>query len=202
GTWFRYVAASWSGPRRSTARPAAAAARIPRRRCCAAAPACGGPPGRGSRPGRCARPAPAPPERPPAWRTRHVIRRARRRFARIRLPGRRVMRRRWAGTPCPPIGGRAWCPARRGLGRGPGPTRRRVLDRAGYGAHGRWMPELAPGPAAALEAFLQHLALERGRSEHTVRAYRGDLVSLLEGLEELEGLDLAWLRRWLAAGHE
>ncbi|HLU59778.1 MAG TPA: tyrosine recombinase XerC [Pseudonocardia sp.] len=64
------------------------------------------------------------------------------------------------------------------------------------------MPELAPGPAAALEAFLQHLALERGRSEHTVRAYRGDLVSLLEGLEELEGLDLAWLRRWLAAGHE
>ncbi|WP_343941227.1 tyrosine recombinase XerC [Pseudonocardia zijingensis] len=64
------------------------------------------------------------------------------------------------------------------------------------------LPELAPGPAAALEAFLQHLALERGRSAHTVRAYRGDLTGLLGGLDELEGLDLPRLRSWLAAGHE
>src|SRR5690242_13050472 len=62
-------------------------------------------------------------------------------------------------------------------------------------------PELAPGPAAALDAFLQHLALERGRSEHTVRAYRADLVGLLAGLRDLSGLDLSVLRRWLAAGH-
>jgi integrase/recombinase XerC len=70
------------------------------------------------------------------------------------------------------------------------------------------LPELAPGPAAALEAFLQHLALERGRSAHTVRAYRGDLAGLLADLDDpddpggLRGLDLAHLRRWLAAGHE
>ena len=62
--------------------------------------------------------------------------------------------------------------------------------------------ELSPGPAAALEAFLEHLTLERGRSAHTVRAYRGDLSGLLAGLPDLDGLDLALLRRWLAAGHE
>jgi integrase/recombinase XerC len=63
-------------------------------------------------------------------------------------------------------------------------------------------PELSPGPAAALEEFVAHLALERGRSPHTVRAYRSDLTGLLDGLDDLEGLDLARLRRWLAAGHE
>ena len=80
-----------------------------------------------------------------------------------------------------------------------------MLDRAGTGAHGRRvssLPELPPGPEAALEAFLQHLALERGRSAHTVRAYRGDLVGLLAEVDDLDGLDLRTLRRWLAAGHE
>jgi integrase/recombinase XerC len=62
--------------------------------------------------------------------------------------------------------------------------------------------ELAPGPASVLEAFLEHLELERGRSVHTVRAYRGDLRDLLAGLPDLDALDLALLRRWLAAGHE
>jgi integrase/recombinase XerC len=61
--------------------------------------------------------------------------------------------------------------------------------------------ELAPGPAAALDEFAAHLSLERGRSAHTVRAYRGDLTALLAGLDRLDQLDLAWLRRWLAAGH-
>jgi integrase/recombinase XerC len=57
--------------------------------------------------------------------------------------------------------------------------------------------------AAALEGFLQHLALERNRSPHTVRAYAGDVASLLEharrlGVERPDGLDVAVLRSWLA----
>ncbi|WP_219417837.1 tyrosine-type recombinase/integrase [Pseudonocardia nigra] len=62
-------------------------------------------------------------------------------------------------------------------------------------------PELAPAVAAALEAFLRHLELERGRSAQTVRAYRSDLLGLLAGLPDLAVLDLAVLRRWLADGH-
>jgi integrase/recombinase XerC len=61
--------------------------------------------------------------------------------------------------------------------------------------------ELTPGPAAVLEEFLHHLALERGRSPHTVRAYRSDLAGLLAGVREVGDLDLSLLRRWLAAGH-
>ncbi len=62
-------------------------------------------------------------------------------------------------------------------------------------------PQLAPAVAVLLEEFLQHLALERGRSAHTVRAYRADLVPLLSGLDDVTALDLTALRRWLAAGH-
>ncbi|NMH96124.1 tyrosine-type recombinase/integrase [Pseudonocardia acidicola] len=67
----------------------------------------------------------------------------------------------------------------------------------------RSAPELAPEVAAALEAFLQYLDLERGRSPHTVRAYRGDLTGLLAELPrpELAALDLPLLRRWLADAH-
>ncbi len=61
--------------------------------------------------------------------------------------------------------------------------------------------ELAPEVADALAEFLQHLQLERGRSPHTVRAYRGDLTGLLSGIEGLAQLDLPALRRWLAGGH-
>lgn len=60
---------------------------------------------------------------------------------------------------------------------------------------------LAPEVAGALEQFVRHLDLERGRSRHTVRAYRSDLTALLETLPTLADLDLPVLRRWLAAGH-
>jgi integrase/recombinase XerC len=64
-------------------------------------------------------------------------------------------------------------------------------------------PPLPDALADALEAFVRHLALERGRSAHTVRAYRGDVASLLEhaarlGVEDVAGLDLGVLRSWLA----
>ena len=64
-------------------------------------------------------------------------------------------------------------------------------------------PPLPPALAEALESFGRHLELERGRSAHTVRAYIGDVASLLEhlsrrGTTELAELDLAGLRSWLA----
>jgi integrase/recombinase XerC len=61
--------------------------------------------------------------------------------------------------------------------------------------------ELAPDVARALAEFVEHLQLERGRSPHTVRAYRSDLTGLLVGLPLLTGLDLGRLRGWLAAAH-
>ena len=42
-------------------------------------------------------------------------------------------------------------------------------------------PELRPAVAALLAEFLRHLALERGRSTHTVRAYRADLDAAAGG---------------------
>lgn len=59
--------------------------------------------------------------------------------------------------------------------------------------------------AAILEEYAEHLALERGRSEHTRRAYLADLRSLFGFLDErapgagFEGLSLPLLRSWLAA---
>ena len=64
-----------------------------------------------------------------------------------------------------------------------------------------------PAPlSAALDAFGQHLAAERGTSPHTVRAYLGDTRALLEhaaqaGVTSLDGLDIALLRGWLAGQH-
>ncbi|MDZ4264802.1 MAG: site-specific integrase, partial [Mycobacterium sp.] len=58
---------------------------------------------------------------------------------------------------------------------------------------------------AVLEEFDEYLALERGRSEHTRRAYLGDLRSLFDFLADrhpdsgLRGLSLPVLRSWLAA---
>ena len=59
---------------------------------------------------------------------------------------------------------------------------------------------------AALDEFGRHLAAERGLSRHTVRAYLGDVRSLLEhaardGLTAPDGLEIAVLRRWLAGQH-
>jgi integrase/recombinase XerC len=54
-----------------------------------------------------------------------------------------------------------------------------------------------------LDAFVSHLRSVRGLSEHTQRAYRTDVGSLLAHLADaghatLDGLDLAVLRGWLA----
>jgi integrase/recombinase XerC len=63
---------------------------------------------------------------------------------------------------------------------------------------------LLPGRLAdALAAFAAHLRDERDRSPHTVRAYTGDVASLLShaarlGVTDPGELDLAVLRSWLA----
>lgn len=59
------------------------------------------------------------------------------------------------------------------------------------------------GFAAAVAEFARYLRTERDRSEHTVRAYVGDLASLVDHLArmrrtELSELDLPALRSWLA----
>ncbi len=66
---------------------------------------------------------------------------------------------------------------------------------------------LPPAMAAALAAFQRHLRSERSLSPHTVRAYVGDISSLLEdaashGVDAPEGLGLTELRGWLAVQHE
>jgi len=66
---------------------------------------------------------------------------------------------------------------------------------------------LPPRLAAALTAFERHLRAERSLSPHTVRAYIGDVTSLLEhavghGVQAPDGLDVAQLRGWLAVQHE
>ena len=64
--------------------------------------------------------------------------------------------------------------------------------------------EALPEPlAAALERFAEHLADERGRSAHTVRAYVGDVHSLLafaaqRGAGDVADVTLLDLRGWLA----
>ncbi len=63
-----------------------------------------------------------------------------------------------------------------------------------------------PAPLAeAVEGYEEHLRLQRDLSEHTVRAYVGDVVSLLDHLVRRGGgtvtdLDLSALRSWLAQG--
>jgi integrase/recombinase XerC len=70
-------------------------------------------------------------------------------------------------------------------------------------------PLPAPLPArldAVLEQFRHHIEAERGLSRHTVRAYLGDVTSLLEhaaaaGATAPADLDIGTLRAWLAEQH-
>lgn len=63
-----------------------------------------------------------------------------------------------------------------------------------------------PGPLAdALGGYLRHLGDERRCSAHTIRAYAGDLRSLLVacagfGVQSPDGIRIAHLRSWLAQG--
>ncbi|MEO7744621.1 MAG: site-specific integrase, partial [Actinomycetota bacterium] len=62
---------------------------------------------------------------------------------------------------------------------------------------------LAGSVQDALEEVARPLHAERGRSDHTVRAYVADVRSLLEladaqGVRSLEGIELTLLRSWLA----
>jgi integrase/recombinase XerC len=73
----------------------------------------------------------------------------------------------------------------------------------------RRQPVLADLPelfTQALAAFGRHLGAERGLSPHTVRAYLGDVGTLLAhasdaGCVDLADLDLGELRSWLAQQH-
>lgn len=61
--------------------------------------------------------------------------------------------------------------------------------------------------SSALAEFGRHLAAERALSRHTVRAYQGDIQSLLEyagrhGVGDPSSLDLFTLRGWLANQHQ
>jgi len=74
------------------------------------------------------------------------------------------------------------------------------------------LPAESSGPlpsalAEALAAFERHLRSERSFSAHTVRAYAGDVRSMLEhasrqGVEAPQDLGLSELRGWLAIQHE
>ncbi|SNT64717.1 integrase/recombinase XerC [Asanoa hainanensis] len=62
---------------------------------------------------------------------------------------------------------------------------------------------LPPAMREAVDEFARHLAQVENRSAHTVRAYVGDVVSLLDHAVRMGGatpgdLDLAVLRSWLA----
>lgn len=66
-------------------------------------------------------------------------------------------------------------------------------------------PPLPEAMAAPLADFAEHLRAERNRSAHTVRAYLGDVRSLLRhaqarGVTSVDQLDIAVLRSWLGSG--
>jgi site-specific recombinase XerD len=78
--------------------------------------------------------------------------------------------------------------------------------RDGMRADGQAAEPLPPRLAEALDGFGRHLAAERGLSAHTVRAYLGDVGSLLEhagriGVGGPDDLDIGVLRGWLADQH-
>ncbi|GAA4591930.1 integrase/recombinase XerC [Actinoplanes octamycinicus] len=78
--------------------------------------------------------------------------------------------------------------------------RRRPARKSARGLHESLPLELRE----VVDRFGHHLAVVEGRSAHTVRAYLGDVVSLLthaadQGCSTVEDLDIAVLRGWLAA---
>lgn len=65
---------------------------------------------------------------------------------------------------------------------------------------------LPPQFDALLSSYLRHLRGQRSLAEHTVRAYRADLVNLFThlgrlGIDSLDTVDLRALRSWLAKQH-
>lgn len=82
----------------------------------------------------------------------------------------------------------------------------RLTDPPGAGTVGDMVEHgavLVPALSEALAAFERYLVAERGLSPHTVRAYTGDIASLLDHLQRydatsLAGLTPAVLRSWLA----
>lgn len=80
------------------------------------------------------------------------------------------------------------------------------MDTGGLGPRPKGRGERTDaGLGPVFDAFDEFLALERGRSDHTRRAYLGDLRSLVDFLEQrapdaaLSNLSLPVLRSWLAA---
>jgi integrase/recombinase XerC len=64
-------------------------------------------------------------------------------------------------------------------------------------------PSVPEELAALLADYERHLMAERGLSEHSVRAYMGDVTDLIDhlnrlGHDELDALDIRGLRSWLA----
>lgn len=82
-----------------------------------------------------------------------------------------------------------------------------AASRAQHGRPGPHRVAERGGDVGLLDAFCAHLDAQRGLSAHTVRAYRGDVVALLDEVPPLDGdaptplgaLDLTALRSWLAA---
>jgi integrase/recombinase XerC len=77
----------------------------------------------------------------------------------------------------------------------------------GTSAAGSPAGSLPAALSSALAEFCRHLVAERALSRHTVRAYQGDVQSLLEyawrcGAGDPGALDLATLRGWLAGQHQ
>ena len=90
----------------------------------------------------------------------------------------------------------------RGYPGGPGYPRIMSSRRRGAGSRATHAA-LPESMRAAVDAFAHHLAAERNRSPHTVRAYVADAASLLDhatrmGAAEPAGLSLTMVRSWLA----
>ena len=65
---------------------------------------------------------------------------------------------------------------------------------------------LPPQFETLLDSYLRHLRGQRNLAEHTVRAYRTDLLDLFThlsrlGIDSLDNVDLKALRSWLAKQH-